>query len=176
MKLKANYFSTIIAVIFRLIISSLPATIVLILINLKSEYFEDIKFMTIVYYAVFMAIAVLMIVLNTIISIFSKTYILIETDYMEYKKRKFYFNEVKIIEFDVGHISKSTYEPNILTITYKYGEDINIKNVPFILLIILKKKCKTTLIRYFKKSDLGILTFIMSLLQIAFVFLIKHGG
>ena len=176
MKLKANFFSTIIAVIFRLIISSLPATIVLILINLKSEYFEDMKSMAIVYYAVFMSIAVLMIVLNIIISIFSKTYILIEKDYMEYKNRKIYFDELKIVEFDVGHISKHTYEPNILTLTYKYGEDINIKNVPFILLIILKKKCKKTLFRYFKKSDLGILIFIMTLLQIALVYIIKYGG
>lgn len=79
------------------------------------------------------------IIIDFILSIFSKDKIYMDNEYIEYKNDKYFVSHIKFVEFYIGSIGKTMHEDANVTIYFENEKIIRFKNPPLKLIIKLRK-------------------------------------
>lgn len=175
MKFKANYLLTLIINISKLIIGSIPGFIILLLFYYFNNVNETFYISVFIMYGFFIAIVLICILIHLIISLFSKPLIVAENYYFIYKDKSIKYADILVIEFNSGELRKHSYDYSILSLSCKNEVFIDIENVPFFFVLLLKKKNKKAILRFIRKNELFIIALMSVVISVVFGIMLIAG-
>lgn len=155
-KFKPNVTITLLYLLILMMISIVPMIFLLVLALKPNEWSEAfIIFPMLFIYSIF--IIVILGLFNLFINLFLKVKVELADDCIIYKGLKILYNDVTRIAFDTGNIksepcSISFFNNNILL--------CSIRRPPFLMTILIKKKCKNAYFEIYIKKDILIMLLI----------------
>ena len=136
MKYKHSYIPTIIISFVFYFFTIICSFIFVDLINKKVSQVEKGIFVFIVLVSIIIVIAF---IIDVIIRMFSKEYLFMDDDIVEYKKDKCLIANIKFIEYYIGSIGRMSHNDANITMYFENNKIIRFTNPSFKLIFKLKK-------------------------------------